>query len=581
MKRTLDIETATEMDSIATDIGNTWTRWTTMNNKWHEQQREKRNFLFATDTSATAPASQPWMNTTTIPKLTQIRDNLLANYSSTLFPSQLWFAWEGDDSNAVTKRKTIEAYTYAKIRASSFMTTAIQLLLDWIDYGNCFCKVKFVNEEVRDETGAIIGGYVGPKAIRISPFDIRFDPTAIDFKNTPKILRKVVKIGELKKWTLQNPDNKIAKNAFKKAMEIRGSVHELNEGDEFKDAGFKVDGFTSYREYLESDGIEILTFYGDFYDINSDTLLENHKISIIDRAYVLDMSPLEDWMGEDHIYHSGWRLRPDNLFAMGPLDNLVGLQYRMDHLENMRADAFDQIAYPLRKIRGDVEAFEGVPGEDIYVGDEGDVTYLNPDTTVLTADTQIDIIERRMEEMAGAPRQAIGLRTPGEKTAFEVQTLDNAANRLFISKAQHFETFLTDILNSFLSVGRQNMGAVESLRVFNDDIDVAIFQTVTREDLKASGKMRPVGSSHFTRRATLVQNLTAMLNSPAGVDPAINTHISGKGVARLMEEALGLEKFDIVEENIRVVEQLETQQMVQQAQIQAQAALQTPVEELV
>jgi hypothetical protein len=26
---------------------------------------------------------------------------------------------------------------------------------------------------------------------------------------------------------------------------------------------------------------------------------------------------------------------------MGPLDNLVGLQYRIDHLENAKADALD------------------------------------------------------------------------------------------------------------------------------------------------------------------------------------------------------------------------------------------------
>jgi hypothetical protein len=40
---------------------------------------------------------------------------------------------------------------------------------------------------------------------------------------------------------------------------------------------------------------------------------------------------------------------------MGPLDNLVGMQYRIDHLENLKADVFDLIAFPPLKIKGYVE----------------------------------------------------------------------------------------------------------------------------------------------------------------------------------------------------------------------------------
>ena len=55
---------------------------------------------------------------------------------------------------------------------------------------------------------------------------------------------------------------------------------------------------------------------------------------------------------------------------MGPLDNLVGMQYRIDHLENLKADVFDQIAYPIIKIRGDVEDFDFEPAARIYMGEE-------------------------------------------------------------------------------------------------------------------------------------------------------------------------------------------------------------------
>ena len=132
------------------------------------------------------------------------------------------------------------------------------------------------------------------------------------------------------------------------------------------------------------------------------------------------------WLGRDPIFHVGWRDRPDNLYSMGPLDNLVGMQYRIDHLENLKADVFDQIAYPVLKIRGDVEDFDFEPNARIYLGDEGDVGYLVPDSTALNADFQIQNIEAKMEMMAGAPREAMGIRSAGEKTAFEVNQLDDS-----------------------------------------------------------------------------------------------------------------------------------------------------------
>ena len=54
--------------------------------EWQEQKK----YLFATDTSTTSNASLPWKNSTTLPKLTQIRDNLHSNYLSALFPNAKW-----------------------------------------------------------------------------------------------------------------------------------------------------------------------------------------------------------------------------------------------------------------------------------------------------------------------------------------------------------------------------------------------------------------------------------------------------------------------------------------------------------
>jgi len=48
---------------------------------------------------------------------------------------------------------------------------------------------------------------------------------------------------------------------------------------------------------------------------------------------------------------------------MGPLDNLVGMQYRLDHLENMGADIWDFSGYPVQKIKGFVEDYVWQPGK--------------------------------------------------------------------------------------------------------------------------------------------------------------------------------------------------------------------------
>jgi hypothetical protein len=176
---------------------------------------------------------------------------------------------------------------------------------------------------------------------------------------------------------------------------------------------------------------------------------------------------------------------------MGPLDNLVGMQYRIDHLENIKADLFDFVAHPPLKIRGNVEAFDWEPFVQIELGEDGDVEVLKVDTTALQADTQIAILEQRMEEMAGAPREAMGIRSPGEKTAFEVQRLDDKASRIFQEKINQFEVFIIEpLLNDMLELARRNLNYRDKIRVLDDDIGVARFMDITREDISAIGKLR-------------------------------------------------------------------------------------------
>lgn len=564
---TLDMKLIISPDSIATEISDKWRLWNQQRVGKLEEWKELRNYLFATDTRSTSNSSLPWKNSTTVPKLTQIRDNLHANYMATLFPQNKWMKWMASDktSNAKIKRETIQAYMENKVQQSDFEIVMSKLVLDYIDYGNCFATVDWEANYTELENKEIIPGYIGPRVVRISPYDIVFNPVAADFKATPKIIRSLVSMGEARKMIDENPNKDYMKKVFDRMIGVRNAIQGYSDSDLHKNDGFVVDGFGSIREYYNSDYVEILTFYGDIYDKLTDTLLKNRIIKVVDRSYVLSDMANPSWLGKSPIYHVGWRERPDNLYAMGPLDNLVGLQYRMDHLENLRADVFDQIAFPVLKIKGDVEDFDFQPGTRIYLGDEGDVGYLSPDPTALNADNQIAVLENKMEQLAGAPREAMGIRTPGEKTAFEVSSLQNAASRIFQNKTQHFERiFVEPILNAMLEASRRNMDASDVIRVMDDELSVSIFQTITKEDITANGKIIPMGARHFAERAQRVQNLSQLWQLKSA-DPSVAAHLSGKEFARIMAEELG--EKSLFASNISIYENYETQKVAQEVQL--------------
>tara|TARA_R100001509_G_scaffold35978_3_gene19144 strand:- start:5161 stop:6900 length:1740 start_codon:yes stop_codon:yes gene_type:complete len=564
--KTIDIENLIDPDNLAVEIADKWRLWHQLRNHWVEGTKELRNYLYATDTTTTANAILPWSNTTTTPKITQIADNLHANYFATLFPQQNWMRWEADSRDAAVKAKRdiIQSYMENKVRQSDLLNTVSNLIQDWILYGNCFAMVEWEDGYTTKEDGEFIPKYVGPRVVRISPYDICFNPTAASFDDSPKIMKSIKSLGEIKRMVDADPRNKYLNGVFEKMMYARKYVRGTD-GYLEKSEGFVADGFTSIEQYYESDYVEIMTFYGDIYDQESGELMSDRVITIVDRAHVLDNQENPSWMGKAPIFHSGWRNRPDNLYAMGPLDNLVGMQYRIDHLENLKADVFDQIAYPILKVKGDVEDFDFEPGARIYMGEEGDVGYMAPDATALNADLQIQVLENKMEEMAGAPRQAMGIRTPGEKTAFEVQTLQNSASRIFEHKAAHFErTFIEPMLNAMLEVARRYMNRADIVRVSDEDSGVLQFLEITREDITASGKIVPVGARHFAERARRVQNLI-QLSAVKAQDPTVAPHLSGKELARIIAYELG--EPTLYGENITVTEQLETQKMAQEAEM--------------
>jgi hypothetical protein len=192
---------------------------------------------------------------------------------------------------------------------------------------------------------------------------------------------------------------------------------------------------------------------------------------------------------------------------------------------------------------------------------EGSVTELGKNFSgVAAANNEIAILEQKMEDYAGAPKQAMGIRTPGEKTAFEVQALENAAGRIFQEKITNFEiNILEPLLNSMLADAIASGDVAEVVRTFDEQIGVESFLNVTIEDLMAEGLVRPIGARHFGQQAQILQNLSQALNSPIG--PKVEPHLSGKAMARLLEDSLQLQRYSLVRPNVALTEAAETQQL--------------------
>src|SRR5882762_8659063 len=568
--KVMPLENVISPDLLATKITEKYIQWETLRQVKKDAWEEVRRYVYATDTTQTTNSQLPWKNKTTIPKLCQIRDNLFANYIATLFPKRKWLVWEADnlDSSQVAKRDAIVNYMAWALDQPQFKTEIEKVVQDYIDFGNCFATVEWMDQRV-EQSDKTQTGFVGPAIRRISPLDIVFNPTSENFMESPKIIRTILSLGELKEHLerLSTDENqKEYEKLYGYIKEIR--FHAQNfQGDWIqKDRLYAMDGFTSFRDYLKSDMVEVLTFYGDWYDPYQDTFEKNRVITVVDRHKLINNKPNPSFYGYPTIVHSPWRRKQDNLWGMGPLDNLVGMQYRMDHVENMKADIWDLVTYPVQKVKGFVEDYVWQPGEKIFVSDEGDVELVQPDVNVFQSNMEINTLATTMEEMAGAPKEAMGIRSPGEKTKYEVQRLENASSRLFNNKILQFSDFLDMLLNAMLEMAQRNAASITSIRVFNDDYQTTTFQNLTVDDITGIGRVKAVGARHFAEQAELVQNLTSLTGS--GLWPTVQPHFSGITLAKVLETTFGLKDFHIVTPYIQLAEQADAQRYIQAMQEQ-------------
>jgi len=562
-----EISQSTGQDAEAAWVSQLWDKFNQQRRDKIEEWKEQDAYVFATDTTTTTNSTLPWKNSTTIPKLCQIRDNLFSNYVSALFPNDNWVKWEAysREDSLKAKSEAIEGYMSNKLRETRFRTEIEKCLYDYIDKGNAFVTSYFEARYKETADGSVIPDYVGPRAGRISPLDVVFNPLATSFEDSFKVVRSIKTIGELKKLAAQDPDQRFWADAIERREKIQSFAGGYSIEDFDKAVQYQADGFGNMYEYYMSDYVEILEFFGDYHDSTTGTLQTDRIITVVDRSYTVRNEPTPTWFTGANIRHVGWRFRPDNLWAMGPLDNLVGLQYRLDHLENLKADAMDLTVHPPLKVIGEVEEFVWGPGVEIGIDENGDVQELGKNLNgIMAAASEMAAIEDRMEMYAGAPREAAGIRTPGEKTLGEVMQLATAAGRIFQTKVTNFEVNLLEpLLNDMLEVSRRNLDITDIIRITDSELGIQDFLSITREDITANGVVRPIGARHFAKQSQDLQNVMTVFNSPLG--QMIMPHTSAKALTDFVEDITGLSGYSIFTPNIAVFEQQETASLVSRA----------------
>lgn len=572
-----EIKALVGQDYGAAWVSSLWDKYNSQRQGRIAEWTELRNYIFATDTSTTENSALPWKNSTTIPKLCQIRDNLYANYKSALFPNANWLKWVANSPEAAIKKKRDVIETYMQNKSSNREVKKVfsDLLYDYLDYGMVFATVGFESRYKEMPNGDKIPNYVGPMPKRTSPLDIVFNPLASTFEKSPKVIRSIRTIGELKKLAMTDPDQRFWLDALEKREEIKRHLGGYSKDDFDKAVGFHADGFGSMYEYLLGEYVEILEFFGDYHTEEGE-LQTGRIVTVVDRTIQVRNEPIPSWLSEAPIYAVGWRDRPDNLWSMGPLDNLVGLQYRLDHLENLKADAMDLCVHPPLKVIGEVEEFVWGPGVEINIDENGDVQELGKNLNgLMAAASEMAAIEDRMELYAGAPREAAGIRTPGEKTLGEVMQLATAAGRIFQEKVTKFEEHLLEpIMNAMLESARRNLAGVDIVSLVNEELGVQEFLEITARDLVSNGIIKPVGARHFAKQAQDLQNLMTVFNSPLA--NFIGPHTSGKNLTKFVNDISGLEGYEIFSEGAALYEQQELASKQGNLQEEAAAVDSTP-----
>jgi len=554
------IEDYSDGNRTAAAIAMAWFEWNNYRVNARNLWGEIDSYIHATDTSTTSYNETD--HKTMIPVVSEIHEDLNAIMYGTVLPHDDWLGWRGYDLDAVTvdKRKKVLAYIKHLHTVNGFRKTLRQLLDDYHRYGNSFCQVQYQDHSVKDEEGNVVSGYSGATPVRISPYDIVFNPTAASFEASAKVIRRMMSTGEFLQWTdsLRERGIEVSEDAVERVLSQRNQgTQNTDTSNVQKNNQYIPDGFGTIEQYYTSGFVEVLWFYGDVYDVKTRSVQKGRCITVVDRDTLLfDKQELDC-----RIHKASWKPRPDNLWSQGALDNVIGLNYMINHRENSKNDAIDRFMNPDRAFVGDVdEVYDEVTGQTKYILPEGgSVTDISPDTTVLSYNNEIEMHLEMARKAARLPQQLSGFRSSGEKTAFEVQSLNDGAFRGFINKAEQFEQeFLEPLITSEIEIAKEYFSSV--VKVLDSDSE-GIFSVleVTKDDLSTNGKLMPYGARRFARALQQQAGLTQLSNT--NLSQFVAPHLDSWNLTQAVNSVYGFEDFQMFRKFASIEEQQQAQQM--------------------
>lgn len=563
---------STNSDWMSDYIANLWCNWTT-SQEWYDRIQETlevRQFVYSTDTTTTSNRTNPWSHKTARPKICQIADTLKAQYVAALLPHDdvIQFQANTEDANKLEIKYLVEGYIRSRHKLYDNKSVVQELIDDWVEDGNAFVITDWESQtaELQNDGGSV-RGYVGPRQRRVDPFRIAFNTRAESFNEAPKIIQSVKTIGDIARDIQNERLSEDYREVLTRALEFRQYVGRNSHlfSEEWLDT--PMHGWSNYGSYWSGEHVELLTFYGSVFNTNSESgeLHLNRKIVVIDRKWVLMDESIGTWDGNPPIRHVAWRKRPNSLLGMGPLANLTGMQYYINHMENAKADALDKMITQDRVFRGIDDVVQNPDGSlDYFVHETGDVQNLGPDTTILSADQKIELTEQKMEEYAGVPPESFGFKTPGEQTKFEVSERLNRSGIMFRDKTDKFENkLMLPAVNDELETAAKH--ADGNLEIPVKIPEGEVFATLNADTLKSKGTLIPVGAQ-FTRLQQQYAQDLAQFTQTLQLDPEVVVHFPAKKIAEAWSTVLTAgSRKGLFQEYGRIAERVELAQHQQAA----------------
>ena len=548
--------------------------------------QEVRSYVFATDINTTSSANLDTSNRTHIPKLAELSDTLQSNYWEAIFGEIKFFQFNGATPEDRENAKNLEAWIRTKLEIKKFrQQVGRKLITDFVIYGNAFMEIDYLVE--KDDANQEV--FKGITIRRISPLDIVFDASAASFKDTPKIQKKRVHLADLGELPVKFPRANFDEKLINKLIKTRAVGHKDEWVDTLHDENLSRDGYSSWDEYYSQDFAEVLIYRGDVFDPKTGKVQKHRLVWVVDGLHVIRNEPHPSPQGMQGVYHVPWRVRPDNLWGMGALDNLAGMQYRVNKLENNKADILDLIGHPITVHTGG-DSLDNIE-EDLYkagnvlsLGENETITFESPNPAALQyGDLHMQQYFKLMEDFAGAPPEERGIRTPGEKTKREVELLDSKGAKLFRDKARIFEAVLEEVLKEASELTLAHFDGNDYVQIFNDVAGEEQLKTLAKEDVKARGEFTAMGSKHWDRKNKRKAELSSLVGEILQ-DPKYSAHVNAWNLLQVIAEDYELEdtgifeRYEGIKEDVTVqaIAQAESEQILQETGTGGEEA---PIEE--